>query len=72
MSVSTLVKALDAKSYDPYIAPTDKKVETAVIAKKKRDSPEKIIFWQNQETSTSTAGRPPAVKEQEGNSWGYS
>lgn len=41
--VSTLDKALDANSYNLYIAPTDNKVETAMIARNNRDNPEKTF-----------------------------
>ena len=60
--VNSLDAALNELNYDPYVAPTDKEVVSAVIEKKKRNVPEKKISWQNQEVARSRAGRPPAAQ----------
>ena len=53
MLVNSLDKALAGNKYDS----TKKKVHIAVIAKKKRDTPEKTISWQNKEIDRYVKGQ---------------
>ena len=43
--VNSLENALDGNNYDPYEAPTEKKVVTGVFQKKERNIPEEKISW---------------------------
>ena len=58
--VNNLKSAQNEANYDPYTAPTEKKVTKSVIQKKTKKEPEVSISWQNQEFAKSRAGRPPA------------